>query len=137
MKKIFVLILVAIASAISSSATILFPNFVDIAPDYSEGNIPSLTNAGVTQVLLSSTTPSFYPKTFEQAVSFLKDVLPGDVLCEETKVGDMRLVTYTARHSNNSDTIVTDGLLSIIYLLEQPDGTYHSGYYEAPITVPD
>lgn len=137
MKKILTLLLVAIASAISSHATVLFPNFVDIAPDYSKGNIPTLADAGITQVSLSSTTTSFYPKTFQQAVSFLKDVLPGDVLCEETKVGDMRLVTYTARHSNSSDTIVTDGLLSIIYLLERPDGSYHSGYYEAPITVPD
>lgn len=137
MKKILTLLLVAIASAISSQATVLFPNFVDIAPDYSKGNIPTLADAGITQVSLSSTTTSFYPKTFQQAVSFLKDVLPGDVLCEETKVGDMRLVTYTARHSNSSDTIVTDGLLSIIYLLERPDGSYHSGYYEAPITVPD
>ncbi len=137
MTKFFTLLCIAFASTISSNATVLFPNFVDIAPDYSEGNIPSLIDAGITQVSCSSTTPSFYPTTFEQAVSFLKDVLPGDVVCEETKVGDMRLVTYTARQSNSSDTIVTDGLLSIIYLLERPDGTFHSGYYEAPIPVTD
>lgn len=135
MKKYLIIVLIALSSALYSKATVLFPMFVDIAPSYSEGNIPSLAEAGVETVMYSSTSPSFYPKTFEDAVSFFKDVLPGDVKVEETKVGNMRLMKYSTVSRHSSDTIATSGLLSAIYLLEQPDGSFHAGYLEVEIPV--
>lgn len=125
--------LVVAAQATAVNATVLFPFFVDIAPDYDKGNTATLQQAGVGQVTYSSTTPSFYPKTFSQAVSFFKDTLPSDVGMEETKVDGMTLITYTSITDNNSDTIKTSGYMCKIYLLEQPDGSFHCGYYEAEL----
>lgn len=133
MKRILMIFVGTLIAVLTSNATVLFPFFVDIAPDYKEGNIETLIKAGVGSVTCSSTAQSYYPKTFEQAVSFLKDVLPGDVKVEETKIGNMRLITYTSLAEHNDDTIKTDGLLCKIYLLEQPDGTYHSGYSEVEL----
>ncbi len=135
MKKFLSILLLAALSAVTSNATILFPFFVDIAPSYSEGNLPTLAEAGIKQVMYSSDTPSFYPKTFEQAIIFFKDTLPGDVKVEESKVGNMRLVTYTSLTDNKSDAIETSGYLCKIYILEQPDGSFHSAYFE--VQVPD
>lgn len=133
MKKFLIALLGVCASVLVSNATILFPHFVDIAPDYHEGNIMSLEAAGIMDVGLSSTTTSYYPKTFEQAVSFYKDALPSDVKVEESKVGNLRLRIYTSITRHDGDVIKTSGYLSKIYLLEQPDGSYHSGYFEKEI----
>lgn len=135
MKKFIIVLICGIASAVGCNATILFPHFVDIAPAYSQGNIPSLVAAGINEVGLSCETTSYYPKTFEQAVSFFKDTLPGDVQLEEKKVGNQRLFIYTSITKNSSDTIETSGYFCRIYMLEMPDGSYQSGYYETEVPV--
>lgn len=135
MEKFCTLLLITFASALASNATVLFPHFVDIAPSYSEGNLPSLLDAGIESVMYSNDKPTYFPATFEEAVSFFKDTLPADVEVEETVLGNLRLITYTSLNDHSSDTIATSGLLSVIYLLEQPDGTFHSGYYEAEVPL--
>lgn len=129
MKKVIISMMFALMGIFSSHATVLFPHFVDIAPDYHKGITPELIAAGVKNVVHYSTTSSFYPSTFTEVECFYKDTLPGDVIKEERKIGPYRMLIYTAVNRPD-DTIDTGELWSRIYVLEMPDNKFQSAYSE-------
>lgn len=132
MKRFLYAILLMIGSAVSANATVLFPFFVDIAPKYEEGLSEEFQSAGVTSAIYYSNEPAFLVSTFTGIESFLKDTLPSDVTRSELKIGDCRLVIYTSINKKN-DTIETNPLKSIIYVLERPDKSYVAAYDEQEV----
>lgn len=126
MKKSVILSIALFVSGIfGAKATILFPHFVDIAPNYDEGNCPELMEAGVDCAIYYSTKPGFMTSTFTEVESFFKDTLPSDVLRTEQKVGDFLLVTYSSENKNEVTTYHT-----AIYVLQQPDNKFKAVYCE-------
>lgn len=81
-KKIFGILMTSIFS-LCANATVLFPHFVDIAPNYEKGNAKELADLGVDCGMYHSTTPGFMTSTFTEVESFFKDTLLSDVKREE------------------------------------------------------
>lgn len=123
MKKI-IFLLVAVALSLSAQAITLFPFFVDVAGDYSEGAPEVLAAEGDT--MMYSSQPSFY-KSLEEAKVFYEDVMPFstekiDILEVPIPEGKGKGIMYVSA--------MEDGLFSIIYLYETPDKKFYIGYDE-------
>ncbi len=128
-KKLFALLFGLILCQ-SVQATVLFPFFVDIAPEYEEGLPEVMREAGVDCGLYHGTKPDFLLQTFTGVEGFYKDTLPDDVMREERMVGKYKLVKYYTMTRSN-DTIKTDEIRSAIYVLELPDNRYMTVYCES------
>lgn len=133
MRRFIYAILILIGSGISADASVLFPHFVDIAPDYKDGLSEELQAAGVPCGMYHSTKPDFLVSTIEKVESFLKDTLPSDVTRSEKKVKDCRLIIYTSINRKEDDTIETPPLQSTIYILGRPDNSYVAAYCEGEV----
>lgn len=134
MKKFLISQFLFLVGFFGANATVLFPFFVDIAPEYKDGNSPQFLEVGVDNVKCFGTKPDFLLKSFSSVEAFYKDVLPGDVIKEESIVKGRKLITYTSINENN-DVIKTDALKCTIYVLELPDGKYAAGYSEERIPL--
>ncbi len=132
MKRFLYSVFIMIGSAVSVNAAVLFPFFVDIAPDYEEGVSEEFQAAGITDAMYHSTRPDFIVSTLSTVQDFLKDTLPSDVIRTEQKIGDRILITYTSINRKN-DTIETNPLMSIIYVLSRPDNSYVAAYDEQEV----
>lgn len=130
MKKILIATVIIMTCVFGANATVLFPHFVDIAPDYKEGNSTELAEAGVDCAMYHSVKPGYWPSNFNDLESFFKDTLPSDVSREEHAVGDKLLVIYTSLDKKEADTISTKPLKSTIYVLKRPDGSFAAAYCE-------
>lgn len=128
MKKLITTALITLLAAFGANATVLFPHFVDIAPNYEEGNSEELKGFISDKVLYHSTIPGLTSK-FSDVISFFHDTLPSDVKIEERKIGDKRLLVVSSLHKCN-DTIATSHLLCTIYVLELPDDKFCAVYCE-------
>ena len=125
MRKLITLIILWVGVAIGANATILFPFFVDIAPDYEYGLTAELQAAGVTSAMYHSTKPGFICSTFREAENFLKDVLPDDVERTVTDKDGISLVVYRSVQTNEVEKI-----FSTIYLLPRKDGSFVAAFDE-------
>lgn len=132
MKRFIISAVSVLILAFASEATVLFPHFVDIAPNYEEGNTPELTAAGVDCAMYHSTKPGFMASDFTEVEAFFKDTLPGDVSRSETKVGDCVLVTYSSAHDKN-DAMETGTIMYTIYVLRRPDNSFVAAYCEKKV----
>lgn len=132
MRNIFITAIVSILFTIGANGTVLFPHFVDIAPNYERGVTEELEEAGVKSALYHSTAPGFMTSNYTEVESFFKDTLPNDVVRTETEVGDRLLVTYTSINKKD-DTIKTGDLKCTIYVLRRPDDSFVAGYSEVEI----
>lgn len=124
MKKILILILLAVAG-LSAHAIPLFPFFVDVAGDYDEKTPPELA---VLQIpFMYSKKPASF-STLASADEFLKDVLPFSSekidRKEEVMKNKVKRVTYSSP--------MTDGRISILYLIEIPGNGFFAAYNEIP-----
>lgn len=128
MKKLFAFLL-AFAICHGIRATVLFPHFVDIAPEWEEGLPEVMKQAGVDCGMYYGTKPDFLLKTFTMVENFFNDTLPDDVIRDEKMVGECKLVKYYSIN-RKSDTIATDPLISVIYLLQLPEDRYMTVYCE-------
>ena len=133
-KQFLYTVLLLIGSTVSANATVLFPFFVDIAPNYEEGITKELQAAGVTCGMYHSTKPGFMVSNFTEVEDFFKDTLPSDVSRSEKKVGKCLLVVYTSVNPKN-DTIKTKALRSTIYVLRRPDNSFAAGYCEQEVEL--
>lgn len=133
MRRFIYAILILIGSGISANATVLFPYFVDIAPDYKDGLSEELQAAGVPCGMYHSTKPDFLVSTISKVESFLQDTLPSDVTRSEKKVNDCLLIIYTSINRKEDDTIETTPLQSTIYILGRPDNSYVAAYCEEEV----
>lgn len=130
MKRFLYAMLFMAVSAIGMNATVLFPHFVDIAPNYEDGLTEELRKAGVTCGMYHSIKPGFMASSFTEVESFFADTLPSDVTREEKKIGDSLLVIYTSVNTKSDDTIETTPLKSTIYVLHRPDNSFVAAYCE-------
>lgn len=129
MKRLIIIAMLLVACVTGASATVLFPHFVDIAPDYEEGSTAELEAAGVECVMYHSLKPGFMASNFTEVESFYKDTLPSDVERTERVVGDNTLVIYSSVNKP-ADTIDTGEFKSVIYVLKRPDNSFVAGYWE-------
>lgn len=130
MKRFLYVTLFLAMTALCMNATVLFPHFVDIAPNYEEGLTEELQKAGVTCGMYHSTKPGFMASNFTELESFFADTLPSDVVREERKAGDSLLVIYTSVNAKSEDAIKTNPLKSTIYVLRRPDNSFVAAYCE-------
>ena len=129
MKRLLSVLVLIIGLAFGAKATVLFPHFVDIAPNYEDGNTRELMAAGVDCTMYHSTTPGFMASNFDEAEAFFKDTLPSDVTRTERKIGDAVLVIYTSTNTPD-DNIDNDDLISTIYILKRADNSFAAAYCE-------
>lgn len=129
MKRLLNAILLLIGFSMSANATVLFPHFVDIAPDYEEGLTEELQAAGVPCGKYHSTKPGFLASNFTEVENLFKDSLPDDVERTEQKIGDCLLVVYTSLNKKD-DTNKTKALKSTIYILRRADDSFVAVYCE-------
>lgn len=129
MKRPLNTLLLLIGFTMSANATVLFPHFVDIAPNYEEGLTEELQAAGVPCGMYHSTKPGFLTSNFTEVEDLFKDSLPDDVERTEQKTGDCLLVIYTSLNKKD-DTIKTKVLKSTIYILKRPDNSFVAAYCE-------
>ncbi|MBP3299471.1 MAG: hypothetical protein J6L73_07330 [Muribaculaceae bacterium] len=116
MKRIFCSVIMTLVLVAVASAEPLFPFFVDLVGNYDEVEMPGAsvclkgrTNAGGEQA----------------AAIFLQDTLPDGVLAQvkEIKKADGRVIRgYWAD--------MLDGVVSVIYFITKPDGTFTIEYAE-------
>lgn len=132
MKRILMTVIMMTSLMIAVNATVLFPHFVDIAPDYEEGSTPELTASGIDCAIYHSTKPGFMASNFTEVETFFKDTLPSDVERMESKSGDNILVTYTYV-SKKKEAVDTGCLKSTIYVLKRPDNSFVAAYCEKRI----
>lgn len=136
-KKLFGVLLAMIFS-VCANATVLFPYFVDIAPNYEEGNVKELVDLGVDCGLYHSTKPGFMTSTFTEVENFFKDTLPSDVKREErtVTVGEKKykLVVYSSLNVAD-DTIKDHALKSSIYVLQLPNDSFKAVYCENKVAL--
>lgn len=129
MKYFISAILMIMAAAFQSHATVLFPFFVDIAPEYAEGNTETMAAAGVDCAMYHSTKAGFLASTFTEVENLFMDSMPGDVTRTERALGDNRLVVYTSVNTPD-DTAGTGTLVTTIYVLRMPDDSFQAVYCE-------
>lgn len=138
MKKRLFVNLLAATFTLCADATVLFPNFVDIAPEYEEGNVKELADLGVDCGMYHSTKPGFMASTFTEVENFFKDTMPSDVNREERIVKidekEYKLVIYSSLNKPN-DTIDTGALLSTIYVLQLPNDSFKAVYCEKKVAT--
>lgn len=132
MKRFLYSMLLLTGVTFSAKSAVLFPFFVDIAPDYQEGVSAEFQAAGVECAMYHSTRPDFLVSTLSAVESFLKDTLPADVTRDEQTVGDCLLITYTSVNKK-ADTIETKSLKSTIRILSRPDKSYVAAYDEQEV----
>lgn len=129
MKKVLLTALLVVAGALCGNATVLFPFFVDIAPNYEKGNAEEFKDIETEAIMYHSTTPGFWPKTYSQLKDFITDTLPSDATMEERIVGDKKLLVISSVHKKN-DTIDTGDTIYTIYVLELPGDSFRAVYSE-------
>lgn len=129
MKRLINAILLLIGITVSANATVLFPHFVDIAPNYEDGLTEELQAAGVPCGMYHSTKPGFLTSNFTEAENLFKDSLPDDVERTEQKIGDCLLVVYTSLNKKD-DTIKSKNLKCTIYILKRADNSFVAAYCE-------
>lgn len=128
MKKA-ILIFLLIFSFSSAYSITLFPHFVDVAGDFTDGTTEKFVNLNLPTTAWR-VSPSFY-KTLKDADSFLKDTLPFSnyPIEKETKKLDdgTEIVIYTS--SLEADGLYKDKW-SKLYLVQTPDEPLYVGLYE-------
>lgn len=129
MKRLLSAILLLIGVTVSANATVLFPHFVDIAPNYEDGLTEELKAAGVPCGMYHSTKPGFLASNFTEVENLFKDSLPDDVERTEQKIGDCLLVIYTSLNKKD-DTIKSKTLKCTIYILKRADNSFVAAYCE-------
>lgn len=129
MKRLINAILLLIGITVSANATVLFPHFVDIAPNYEDGLTEELQAAGVPCGMYHSTKPGFLTSNFTEVENLFKDSLPDDVERTEQKIGDCLLVVYTSLNKKD-DTIKSKNLKCTIYILKRADNSFVAAYCE-------
>lgn len=129
MKRLLNTILLLIGITVSANATVLFPHFVDIAPNYEDGLTEELQAAGVPCGMYHSTKPGFLTSNFTEVENLFKDSLPDDVERTEQKIGDCLLVVYTSLNKKD-DTIKHKTLKCTIYILKRADNSFVAAYCE-------
>lgn len=129
MKRLLNAILLLIGITVSANATVLFPHFVDIAPNYEDGLTEELQAAGVPCGMYHSTKPGFLTSNFTEVENLFKDSLPDDVERTEQKIGDCLLVVYTSLNKKD-DTIKPKNLKCTIYILKRADNSFVAAYCE-------
>lgn len=129
MKRFLYALLLLIGSAVSANATVLFPHFADIAPDYEEGLTDELRAAGVPCGMYHSTRPGFMASNFTEVEDLFRESLPADVSRSEQEAGDCLLVVYTSVNQKD-DTTKTKALKSTVYILRRPDNSFAAAYCE-------
>lgn len=129
MKKSVLTLLFITLGFIASNATVLFPHFVDIAPNYEKGDTETLIMNGITNLMYHSTTPGFLTSKFSEVESFFEDTLPSDVTKEEKNTPAGKLLIYYSLHKKD-DTIKTPDTRYTIYVLQLPDDAFVAGYAE-------
>lgn len=133
MRKIF-LILVSLFLTIGAHAITLFPYFVDVAGDYRDGTDPKFTEMNLTTQHFR-VNPSFY-KTISEAEEFLTETLPFSNYKigkdTETLADGTKIIKYSSSLSDGTfgTDNTMDGKMSVIYLIQSPDGTLYIGIYE-------
>lgn len=136
-KKLFGILLAAVF-LLCANATVLFPHFVDIAPNYEKGNAQELVDLGVDCGMYHSTTLGFMTSTFTEVENFFKDTLPNDVKREERTVTidkkKYKLVVYSTLHVAD-DTIKDHALQSTIYVLQLPNDSFKAVYCEKKVAL--
>lgn len=138
MKKKLFGMLFAVVFPLCANATVLFPHFVDIAPNYEDGNLKEFADLGVDCGICHSTTPGFITSTFTEVENFYKETLPSDVKREERIVGEekYKLVIYSSIHkSSDIDTIKTNALQCTIYVLQQENDSFKAVYCEREVEI--
>ena len=116
MKKIVVFLSVLVV-AISANALPLFPFFVDLVGNYSDGPVPELQPLGI-ECLSSHKCNCFY--TIEAADSYLDDVLPYSNYPIVKKAGQK-----DGKNMKIYASPLENGRTSILCLIELPgDGLY-------------
>lgn len=129
MNKSILSLLFIMLGYIASNATVLFPHFVDIAPNYEKGDTEKLMANGINNLMYHSTTPGFLTSKFSEVESFFKDTLPSDVTREEKNTSMGKLVIYSSLHKKD-DTIKTSDIRYTIYVLQLPGDSFVAGYAE-------
>lgn len=129
MRRLIYAILLLLGSAVSANATVLFPYFVDIAPNYEDGLTEELKAAGVPCGLYHSTKPGFLNSNFTEVEDLFKETLPSDVERFEQKRGNSMLVVYTSVNKKD-DALNTKTIKSYIYILRRADNSFVAAYCE-------
>lgn len=129
MRRLIYTILLLLGSAVSANATVLFPYFVDIAPNYEDGLTEELKAAGVPCGLYHSTKPGFLNSNFTEVEDLFKETLPSDVERVEQKRGNSMLVVYTSANKKD-DAPNTKAKKSSIYILRRADNSFVAAYCE-------
>lgn len=129
MRRLIYTILLLLGSAVSANATVLFPYFVDIAPNYEDGLTEELKAAGVPCGLYHSTKPGFLNSNFTEVEDLFKETLPSDVERVEQKRGNSMLVVYTSVNKKD-DALNTKAKKSSIYILRRADNSFVAAYCE-------
>lgn len=129
MRRLIYTILLLLGSAVSANATVLFPYFVDIAPNYEDGLTEELKAAGVPCGLYHSTKPGFLNSNFTEVEDLFKETLPSDVERVEQKRGNSMLVVYTSINKKD-DALNTKTMKSSIYILRRADNSFVAAYCE-------
>lgn len=129
MRRLIYAILLLLGSAVSANATVLFPYFVDIAPNYEDGLTEELKAAGVPCGLYHSTKPGFLNSNFTEVEDLFKETLPSDVERVEQKRGNSMLVVYTSNNKKD-DALNTKTMKSSIYILRRADNSFVAAYCE-------
>lgn len=128
MKK-FLLSLVLSISCISLQAITLFPHFVDVAGDFSDGTCKKFTDLNIS-IGCYRESPSFF-RNIKDADSFLMDTLPMSSYPieknAETLPDGTQIIIYTS--SLEADGLY-EGKLSKLYLIQTPDENLFVGLYE-------
>lgn len=128
MKKAILIFLIAFGFSTAQAIT-LFPHFVDVAGDFTDGATEKFTDLNISTIAWR-VSPSFY-KTLKDADSFLMDTLPFSnyPIEKETKKLDdgTEIVIYTS-------SLEVDGFYkdkwSKLYLVQSPDEPLYVGLYE-------
>lgn len=128
MKKAILIFLIAFGFSTAQAIT-LFPHFVDVAGDFTDGSTEKFTDLNISTIAWR-VSPSFY-KTLKDADSFLMDTLPFSnyPIEKETKKLDdgTEIVIYTS-------SLEVDGFYkdkwSKLYLVQSPDEPLYVGLYE-------
>lgn len=129
MRRLIYAILLLLGSAVSANATVLFPYFVDIAPNYEDGLTEELKAAGVPCGLYHSTKLGFLNSNFTEVEDLFKETLPSDVERVEQKRGNSMLVVYTSVNKKD-DALNTKTMKSYIYILRRADNSFVAAYCE-------
>lgn len=128
MKRIIFALVMACSFSFANAIT-LFPHFVDVAGDYTEGTTEKFVELNI-PVIHWRVSPSFY-SNIKEADSFLTDTLPFSSYTIEktsdTLDNGTEIITYTS--SLEADGINKDKW-SKLYLIQSPDEPLYIGIYE-------